>query len=443
MKIKHDPFPRTPDGFHNRVEACLLGLERRDAVEMKTRSRRIAWVAVTAALLALALGTAVAVVQGNVLRTRMAAGGEQLAAQVQDIHMTDARDGFSFTVDELLREGDALYLSYTATVPEDGRIYFFSPVDMRMGGEPLACTTGLETDFFANLYALGGEYGSSVSQVMELRLPEGMGEGAGLDCACAFLLAEKPLQKLEDEALCSALLTEGDAAGNANRLMRDASVLYYYNTSVEGDPAPVVYLHYYPEIHAIYEKKGEDRLDVPDLEDVGIASELCTLELSMPMQEAEKGAALRNDVMQHIYFMDGYTIEVRSLRLSHFEAEFEAIIRSDDAAFTEWTEELPFGQYYSLCNADGSDFGRVDYQLSSGDTIVLKNGKKAYCVSGSMGGVFPIDGLNEIYLAPFSSEGRDMRRAIRLMPIRNPKLPEAEERLENATDPAETDDLSS
>lgn len=443
MKIKHDPFPCTPDGFHKRVEACLLGLERRDAINMKTRSRRIAWVAAAAALLALALGTAVAVVQGNVLRTRMAAGGKTLAAKVQDIHMTAARDGFSFTVDELLQEGDALYLSYTAAVPEDGRTYFFSPCGMSMGGEPLSCTAGLEADFFANLYALGGEYGSSVSQVMELRLPKGEGDAAGLDCACVFLLAEKPLHELEDASLFSALLTEADAAGNANQLMQDARVLYFYNTSVEGDPAPVVYLHYYPEIRAIYEKKGEDRLDVQDLEAAGLASELCTLELSLPMQGMGKEVALRNDVMQHIYFMDGYKIEVCRLQLSHFEAEFEAIIRSDDVAFSEWTGELPFGQYYSLCNADGSDFGRVDYQLSGGDTIVLENGKTAYNVSGSMGGVFPIDGLNEIYLAPFSSEGRDMRCAIRLTPIRNPERIETENEQEYVKDPAETDDLSS
>ena len=440
MKINHDPFPDTPDSFHDCVETTLMGLETREGVELRTR--RISWIALAAALLVLALGTAVAVVQGNVLHTRMASGGDMLMAQVQDVHMTAAKEGFSFTIDELLKEGDVLYLSYTVTVPEDGRIYLFSPCGMRLDGVPLSCASGLDADFFANLYALGGAYGSSVSQVMELGLERPAADApAILGAQCVFMLAERPLQKLEAEEL-EALMTEPDAAGDAHQLMRNADVLYYTDTTVEGDPAPVVYLHYYPEIRTIFEKKGETTLTARELGKTGIAREQCILELSLPLPEQETEATLRNDVVQHIYFMDGYTIEIRRLHLTHFKAEFEALIRSD-AAFMEWTDTLPFGQFHELCNADGTDFGRVDYLLSNGGVVLQENGKPVYQVGGSMGGVFSLDGLNEICLAPVESGKRDMQRAVRLTPIRSPEIDGVEATLQQEEDPAAADRLSS
>lgn len=439
MKMDHDPFPRTPAGFHLRVEEILMGLEARKAIEL--RVRRIRWIAVAAALLALALGTAVAVVQGNALRTRMAAGGDGLVSQVRDIHKSAAQDGFSFIIEEVLAEGDAIFLSYTATVPSDGRIYLFSPCGMALDGVPLTCDTGLETDFFSNLYALGGMYGNSITQVIKLRLQRNMPETAArLSCSCAFMLAERPLKRIDAAAL-DRLLTEPDASGNANQLMRNAETLYYYDTSVEGDPIPMVYLHYYPEIRAIFEKKGRNMLAVEDVERAGIGRIERVLELSIPMGGEVMDLPLRNDVTQHIYFMDGYSIELRRLHLTPFEAEFEALIRTEGDGLAEWTEDLPFGQYYELCNGDGSDFGRVDFCLNSGDIIALGNGGRAYMVSGSMGGVFPVDGLNEICLAPVESGKRDMGRSIRLTPIRNPDC--MLDRPEPAVDPAETDNLSS
>lgn len=439
MRMDHDPFPRTPEGFHSCVEATLMGLKTEDTAFM--RARRIRWVALAAALLALALGTAVAVVQGNALRTHMAAGGGQLAAQVQDIHINAAAEGFSFTVEEVLMEGDALYLSCSVCVPEDGRTYLFSPCDIRMDGVPVRCASGLDAEFFANLYAIGGSYGTSATQVMQLKLDHPPETASVLECACVFMLAEKPLQRMDAKAL-DALLTEPDADGCADQLMKNADVLCYFETSVEGDPVPVVYLHYYPEIRAIYEEKGEDLLNAEDIERAGIAKRLCTLALSLPMQDAGREAQLRNDVVQRIWFMDGYSIEIRRLHLSHFEAEFEAIIRSDDDAFEVWSEDQPFGQYYSLCNADGTDFGRVDYRLMSGDAVRLENGRMAYLVSSSMGGVFPVDGLNEIWLAPGDFGERDMSRAIRLIPICNPEA-KASEAEWPEDDPADADDLSS
>lgn len=445
--MSKDIFPATPEGFRLRVEAVLSGLEEREMNH--TRVHRIRWIALAAALLMLILGTAAAIVQGNVLRAKMdAAGGETLAAQVQDVHVSDINNGFGFTIEEVLREGEKLLVSYTASVPEDGNIYLFSPYALTLNDRRIFCDMTLDTEFFSTMYALGGEYGSSVTQVMQLSLDQSAlsVEENIFSSSCVFMEARRPLKKTDAEGFYK-LITEPDQNGIENQLMKNADTLYYFDTSAAGDPVPVLYLFHYPELRKIFAEKGTDVLTVSDLESAGIAKHAESCEVRIPLGGVDCDVPQLNDAVQHISFMDGCSVEIKELSISHFDAGFRAIIRREDGAFTGWTEEEPFGRYYELCNPDGSDFGTVDYYLGSADVLADENGELVYCVEGSYGGIFPIDGLNEICLAPavYDENGifshRDMSRAIHIQPFRNPAM-DAVDAMETP-DPAETDDLSS
>lgn len=444
MKNYVDFFPQTPEGFHLRVEETLISLEENEMKNVSVFSRRM--VAAIAAILILALAaTAMAVVQGNALRTRMNEfGSENLAGQVQDVHASDAAEGFSFTIDEILWQGDDLYVSYTAAVPEDGNVYLFTPTQIELAGEPLNSIIGIDEEFFACVFALGGEYGTSVSQIMQLKAPEALSGEQQFSSKCLFMQTEKTLAKVGIEEI-AALCTEPDADGNENQRMKNADTLYYFDTTEEGDPAPVIYLHYYPEVHAVMDE--HDRITAKDLESAGIARIADTREIAISIRKTEGDGIRFNDAAQRSFNMDGYSIEITKLEISPFKTAYEALIRKEGGRIGEWTEAEPYGWFYSLCNADGSDFGKDSWSIGEGDVIVTESGETVYRIGESGEGIYDLENLAEIYLAPgiYDENGvfirSDMTRAIKLTPIFNPDLPEGTP--EPVLDPAETDDLSS
>lgn len=449
MRPMIDFFPETPAGFHLRVEETLTGLEENDMKNVKVYSRRVIALAI-AAMIFIFAATAVAVVQGDALRSKMtASGGDEFAAMVQDVHVADGNDDFSFTIDEILWQGEDMYVSYTASVPEDGNVYLFSPYEVRMSGSGIehgrdVYHNGLDAEFFTCLYALGGEYGSSVSQIMKLRVEDAQTSGK-FDCKCVFMKTDRPLEKLDSESY-HALFTEPDAQGNANQLMKSANVLYYFDTTVEGDPVPVVYLFQYPEVRALIDADENSRVTPQKLEETGIAKMVGMQEISIDVQESEGAAPVYNDAEQRTFDMGDYSLELTELYISHFETRFAAVIRKPDGIADEWTPDEPYGQYYSLCNADGSEFGtETNWSMGGGESVVLSGGEKVYRVDGFSEGIYPLENLEEIYLAPaiFDEESGefvnyDMTRAIKLNPSYNPSLPAPTQQ----PDPAETDDLS-
>jgi len=434
-------FGPAPENFRHQLMQTLNGLEEREMKYVKKYSLKV--IAVAAAIITLLVATAVAVVQGNILRTGLTnGGGEKLAAHVQDVHVTDARSDFSFTIDEVLWEEDMLFASYTVTVPEDGKLYLFSPCDLQINGQNIGYDGGIDAQFFTRMFALGGEYGVSVSQIMQMKVLEGMDNGADnqFSCSCVFMQAQKPIVKLEEDAY-GALFTEPDAHGNENQLMKNADILYYTDTTATGDAVPVLYLHQYPEVCAVRDKN--DVVSADALEQIGIARNADVRTITISIQKSDTSAVCFNNVVQRNFDMNGYSIEITKLEISRFKSRYEAIIRKDGSEATEWTAEEPYGQYYALCNADGTTFGTQTASLLGAYYTKEKNGKNAYCVDGSGEGIYPVDGLEEIYLAPSISDengatvGYDMTHAIKITPIFTEKQPEVK------PDPADTDDLSS
>lgn len=451
MKKRVDFFPDAPESFHLRVAATLEKLEEKDMQYIYRKRKMIA--AVAAVLVILIAASAVAVVQGNALRSKMtSSGGEEFAAMVQDVHVSDGGEDFSFSIDEILWQGEDMYVSYTVSVPEDGNVYLFSPYEVQMCGSSIehgrdVDHNGLDAEFFTSLYALGGEYGNSISQIMKLRV-EDAETGGRLGCKCVFMKTDRPLEKLDRESYF-ALFTEADAQGNANQLMENADTLYYFDTTEEGDPVPVVYLFQYPEVRAIIDADESSKVTPRELEATGIAQMVGMQEISIEVQESDGAAPIYNDARQRIFDMGDYTIELTELYITHFEIRFAAEIRKPGGMPDEWSPEEPYGQYYSLCSADGSEFGTdVYWSMGSGESVVLDDGEKVYRVEGFGEGIYPLENLEEVYLAPSIFDEKsgefinyDMERAIKLNPIYNPDL--SDHTPESEVDFAETDNLSS
>ena len=140
MRRIKDPFPPTPARFHLRVEETLMSLENRDVNKRRVPRRVALLAAILAALLALAAAASVA---GRThFRDRLdREGASEVSALVQEVHrgsVDDGSDGFRFSIDELIWEGDDLYVSYSLAVPEGGRwlVAMFTPT---LDGEKLTC----------------------------------------------------------------------------------------------------------------------------------------------------------------------------------------------------------------------------------------------------------------------------------------------------------------
>lgn len=447
MKQLQDMFPRTPEGFHLRVEDTLMGLEEKEMKNAYIFSRRLITL-VAAALILVFAATAVAVVQGNALRNQMnVSGGQELAAQVQDVHVRSDDDDFSFTIDEILWEGEDMFISYTVDVPDDGNVYLFSPARIELNGKEINQDYGIDAEFFSSMFAVGGEYGTHTTEIMQLKMEGDIPkqDEHDLSMECLFMRANRELVKIEAEAF-NDLFTEPDDQGNENQMVKNADVLYYTETVPERSGAPAIYFHYYPEVRAVM---GEPQMLSPEaLEGTGIAEMVKTCAISIPVSHSTGNRSTFNDVAQRIFDMDGYSIEITELNLSHFNMEFEALIRKEGGVAAEWTENEPYGQWYFLCYADGSDLGvHNGWSMSGGEHYLTDSGEHVYRIEGNGQGIYPVENITEIYLAPYIDDengeiaGHDMSRAIKLEPIYNPDLPESTP--EPEPDPAETDDLSS
>lgn len=447
MKSMIDFFPETPAGFHLRVEETLMGLEENDMNKVKVYSRRMV-VLVAAAMILIFAATAVAVVQGDVLKNKMTtSGGENLAAQVQDVHVTDGDDDFSFTIDEILWQEENMYLSYTVTVPDDGNTYLYSLDQLKLGGETIRSWHGLDSEFFVSMFAVGGDVGTQITDVVRMHMKPELQELSGkfFEVQCVFMQANHPIQRLEADDYY-ALFTEPDFEGNPNQMMKRTDTLYYTDVSIDGDPAPVIQLHGYPEVRAVLDANN-DRITPQDIEELGIAKYADCLKISIPIEETAADVMPFNDVAQRVHSMDGYTIEITKLNIDSFDAEFEAVIRKDEGEIElgDWSGNEPYAQFYALCKGDGSEIGYLDSAMSSGYPM-QKEDETVYIVDGHSAGLFKVKELTEIYLAPelFDENGEyvglDMKRAIKLNPIYNPDLPEY---IPDPNDFAASDDLSS
>ena len=417
-------------------------------------SRRM--IAVLAALLALMLtATAVAVVRGNLLRAKLEEQGDTtIAAQVQDVHVPDAADEFSFTIDEAVQEDDQLWISYTVSVPDDGYTYLYGISCPTLNGEKLDYRSlGYFDEAWpvgGSVYVAGGDYPTTVSDVLkEIKLDPAQKGSADyrLGLEVYFFRTDREIQEIDYDALQEMMVQkehtwQGDHEERYD-VLESSDVLYYYNRGVERDAAPALYLGCYPEVYALHVAKakalpefepemGIDALGweytdwgryTQALEETyimtpeefaatGIAELAAKRSLTIPLNVIVAEETIYNDLAEHSFEVNGYTVEIEDFYLSHFAARFTGTVLTDESP----------ERSYMLLRKDGSALGEdLSYFLGVSPSGVGVD------IDGEIRGIFSLEDVEELLLVPIAEHEAGsnpvyaMDEAIRIHPIYSPE----------------------
>lgn len=429
-------------------------------------NRRLA-VALAAALILALAATAVAVVRGNALRDKFAEMGDTtIEAQVRDVHVSDADEDFGFTIDEAVWEGDVLAVSFALRVPDDGNTYLCGVYAPTLNGDALGVYWGMpgNSEGFTSAFVAGGGYPTSFPLLLQFEVDAGL----------------KEREDNQFSAKACFLRTEGsvewdEVAWSGSADYADVDVLRYAdaNTS-EAGKNPLIWFEGYEAYRALQqpdptpEAEEVDGLEnfgksSPQLKELppeavvtaGLAEEVCAeRELTIPLNLSGTGETIYNDVAEHSFRMDGYSVEITEFRLDHFGLYCKAVIRPDDwqdMDLGDWDDaemekSNPLYRNYRLLTKDGEELGEASGFMgvgpardASGDNVIgIEVDDEEY-------GAIPLNGGEELLFAPeagFDGESFSyaLDEAIPLKPIYNPDVPEPTE--EPGYGAAEGDDLS-
>ena len=421
MKRWKDPFPPTPQGFHDRVEATLRGLEDTDM--RKNRNYRKLTVALIAALIALLAIGAVALVTGNARfkegLTEQGAG--EVAALVQEPHISSeadgAADGFSLTIDEIIWEDDQLYFSYTARVPDDGERYLMALYTPMMNGDPMVFSaTGWEEEqFFDSKYyqyavPMGGRYPVESGQLLTFEVDPALRERVlnALTLRADFFKTDMDFTgsqngfvssfKAEQPSVCLMFGSPGDLDDLVSRMelpAKEAEVL----RSVEA-------------------AAGEDRLLTP--EELSAAEHfdyVTRREVNLPVDASKLEQIVYDGVEQSEFEVRGCRLTVEAFRMTHLRATIRLRITAPAGVseaegsrmIAEVTEPMMDARgysdyYWNFFRPDGSllslDYG---YTEGGGDDP-LPDGTPSWVEDYDIEGVIPLEGLDAVIFMPQKCE---------------------------------------
>ncbi len=377
MKRWKDPFPQTPKGFHDRVEQTLRGLEDRD-MKRNRRYRKLTLALVAALIALLAIGAVAAVIGNNQLKDELSdAGAKDMAERVQDVHLADAGEGFNFTIDEAVWEGDDLYVSYTLSVPEDGNTYLVGLLVPRINGRPAEYRVGgyLEDGWTCSAIALGGKYPATdtfvkpiIADSRELELKD-----MKLEVGAAFFKSNRPLQYLpgfyneEGDYAHPEMLVPWKSARFKTTAFPDSDTLYYWDMDECG--APMVDLQMFPDVLEVmaaedavekgYAFDGRDyafvdRVLTPKgLDHTGIASLAAERSVPLPLNKDMVSHDLYNGLAENTFRYDGMTITVEEFRMTHFKIETRIWLLPDEGMPAS-DEDVDFSRFPELLRPSAS-----------------------------------------------------------------------------------------
>lgn len=387
--------------------------------------RRLA--AAIAAILILTLAsTAVAVARGNLLRELFfGSGAADIAQQVQEVHAGAAKDGFCFTIDEVVWEGEELYLSYTAAVPDDGETYLLALPLPALNGEAMVpgSRPGAYIDgSFGALTVIGGIAPNCVSQVVSFTWTQVEADtGDQIEAHPAFLRALRPVEVGED---CAE--REAYGAGEALRCFR-----YSRNGEL------VVCVEPYPEVQAAREAHRSESESAGDffgqaapeltpemLAEAGLGEIAFTSDVTARLDAAAVEQTEFRGLAQNRFAMDGYTLEIRDFRLNHFHAELEATVYKDegfddggfDSSNLEEVERMriedfdpfygdPLAREYALLRPDGTPLCASAVCSREKHDMRAWGGLLTYGFTIQASDVIPLAGLDSLLLAPLDAGG--------------------------------------
>lgn len=403
-------------------------------------SRRLT-AAIAIALSMIIVATALAV-GGDLLRSLFAqSGADDLAGRVKDINAFHSEDGFAFSIDEALREGDTLYLSCTVRVPSDGNTYMYALCRPEIESCLVSSKNGLfinETSS-ASVFLAGGEYPATASLVlpMSIAADDPLIEQGELTMQVCFLSTNRPAKELDNSNYRAKLIEGG---GYYSQVLSDSDYLYFDRRNDAGSPQ--IMLEFYPEIDAVQVEKenepvssgsifynedgnpvlvtwgeaGSQTLCIEDLERAGLGSVAATRSVCCPLPADKPAPSLT--LSQRVFQMDGYSIEIKQFEFTHFSADITAWIRADkpfasvdpsyfDLSFEseDWENPLqnePLARYYTMVLPDGSPLcPRIEAGGSSfsfihdpdTDEMVLEVGYR-------LEGIIPLTDIDTVLFVP-------------------------------------------
>ena len=450
-------FPPVDESFQRSMNRAFGTIRKEQNMryenKRQTRSgmnRRM--IAALVALLTLMLAaSAFAVVRGNLLRTKLAEQSDDtIAAQVQDVHVSDAADDFSFTIDEVVWEDDKIFLSYQVSVPDDGSIYLCGIYVPELNGERMGFGTGGYFDEFelptSNVYAMGGEFSTTIHGLLqELIANPALKERTDnmLHLRVAFFKTDRPIVGVVDWDAYIGLTDYAEGTGAGGKFP-NANTLYYVDFG--SDVPPNITLSDYPEVVALFPKQpdlgfGGDQIEIDPAEltmtpeklaSTGVAEIAAEREITIPLNLSETQETIYNDVAKRTFEMDGYTVEIADFHMNHFEASCTLFIRKDG----EWDEvNDPLAQNYELLRLDGSALSTEAAGMSMCDFAHDPEGERIWYASCETRGFIALNGMTELKLVPKINEVDDqgillsteylMDKAISIAPIYNPDRNEA------------------
>lgn len=423
-----DPFPPTPQGFHDRVEQTLRGLEERDMKQLRYKKLTVALVAAILALLAVG---AVALVAGNSrLKEELShAGDADMAERVQDVRLSDAGEGFGMSVDEVIWEDTNLYISYTLSVPEDGNTYLVGLMRPTINGETVDYRQGLYFDdiFLGDVMAMGGDYPATHTLVLpvladsrELALKD-----MKLGVRAAFFKSNRPLEYMPDFFDEGGMYERSDAlvlwTGGIiqQRVFPDADTLYYWD---EDDGVPQISLSFFkPVLEAMTAEDAKEKgyidytydaggypgeyLTPAGLEATGIATLAAERGLELPLNQDMVSHDLYNGLAENTFRYDGMTVTVENFRMTHFRIEADIWMLPDEGVPGD-DDDVDFDRFPLLCVSVN---GQPMLSGARGGTETMAEGVLAYCEGYDYDGYVPLGNLERVELVActYDNEAED------------------------------------
>lgn len=418
MKRWKDPFPRTPKGFHDRVEQTLGGLENKNMRNHhNNRKLRIALIAALIAILTTA-AVAVAVVLGNA-RFKQAltdSGADEVAALVQEVHVPatgDEADGFALSIDEIIWEDDKLYFTYTASVPEDGNRYLMALYTPLLNGEPMVFyATGWEAsaffdDRFQTVIPLGGVQPATCGQLLTFKVNPALRQKAA---NALFLRAEFFKTDIRFTGSESGIETRFKAAVPTIDLTiaRDEDSFMDYSEEMSLPAAES------EALRSIAKAAGADGVLTPDeLSGVEGIEQIACREVRMALDASRLAQVVYDGVEETEFEIKGCEVNILDFHMTHLGASIRLRVTAPAGMTEEEGMRLAYsvvspmedehGNGYSWClfRPDGNMLaleegwsGGAGYGLSPDD-------RASYGFGFDIDSIIPLEGLEKLVLMPY------------------------------------------
>ena len=425
MNCWKDPFPKTPKGFHDRVERTLGGLEDMNMRRKHNHPKlNVALIAALIAILATS-AVAVAVVLGNA-RFKQAltdGGADEVAELVREVHvpaMESEADGFGLSVDEIIWEDDRLYFSYTASVPEDGDQYLLALYTPLLNGEPMV------------YYATGWENSCFFDDRIQCAIP--MGSGLSAECGQLLTFKVDPAlrQKAENALLLRAdfyktdLSMTGDVSGFESKFKGVVPTIHLTFDETEPWEDYAKRLELSKEgmaaLRAVTDASGEDGILIPEeLSGVEGIEYAARKEARMAVDASKLEQTVYDGVEESEFELNGGNVSIEDFHMTHLGASFRMRVTAPTGMNVEQGKRLVWdiaaadrGEHYlwSLFRPDGSELA-LDQGVEGGAGYQpLSDGTPSVVVSYDIEGIIPLEGLEKVVLMPYSLHYDDHDRPV-------------------------------